>query len=664
MRAILEKLADAVPSVGSGHSAIPMPIELDSIGVDNLTLFDQFVGRLAKEELISGEILLYYEAHKGSLEAVEAVLASFVEKDSAGVRCAAAPHLQVVGAPTHLFPNATQSPFRLDNFMLILGHEQAHVGEYLRVSFKNGFRIEMEELRPAATYANPPLQSAEAEAWLRDSVAVDLENGHIGRRPPGMVNFVQNPIRAEPKRKDGRKVDHKFRRVHNLSKEANGTQSVNSAILKENSTLEYETVQDLEDDIMELFSEGAADVGINSEDLRNAYRNIPLHPECWSQLGFGLDGAEYCELFLPFGVSSAPRIFSCLSATIRWLLKHTLQLRHVRSYIDDFANAAEMGRAAISSRIMRLTFKLLGLEDSPEKSVCCQPSAVFLGVGLDTCNRVRFMTRARQDNLLEDVTAWSLKSAASLNEIQSLCGHLMHATKMIPQGRLFTRRLFAKTRWHEVGARYRPSKKIAIDCEFKKDLRWFQSFLAVWNGKMKMRASNEPTLEVHVVQRTDASDKAAAGVVGLEYFQVSWEGAAAYMSKFLTNINERELFAVVTCALTHGPTWAGKRVKFLVDNRTDVDAMRKSNSKSKVNLHLLRVLHFTAAICDFEWTPEHLPGALNEHADAASRLSIGEFEAKYPQFKRIEPTLPPHHDDADWEACAAESLLARLRARA
>ena len=42
-------------------------------------------------------------------------------------------------------------------------------------------------------------------------------------------------------------------------------------------------------------------------------------------------------------------------------------------------------------------------------------------------------------------------------------------------------------------------------------------------------------------------------------------------------------------------------------------------------MHLLRVLHFVAALNDFEFTIVHVKGVENVDADAASRMSAAQF---------------------------------------
>ena len=45
-------------------------------------------------------------------------------------------------------------------------------------------------------------------------------------------------------------------------------------------------------------------------DLADAFRYIPIHPSDWWLMGFEWRGTLYHELFLPFGLRTAPRIFN------------------------------------------------------------------------------------------------------------------------------------------------------------------------------------------------------------------------------------------------------------------------------------------------------------------------------------------------------------------
>ena len=48
-------------------------------------------------------------------------------------------------------------------------------------------------------------------------------------------------------------------------------------------------------------------------DVRSAYRNIPIHPDDRWLLGMMWDGALYIDAALPFGLRSAPKIFTAVA---------------------------------------------------------------------------------------------------------------------------------------------------------------------------------------------------------------------------------------------------------------------------------------------------------------------------------------------------------------
>jgi hypothetical protein len=119
----------------------------------------------------------------------------------------------------------------------------------------------------------------------------------------------------------------------------------------------------------------------------------------------------------------------------------------------------------------------------------------------------------------------------------------------------------------------------------------------------------------------------------------------------------RELYAVVTAALTFGKQWKGQRIMLYCDNKSDVLAVQRGKSKSKEMIHLLRVLHFQAALCEFEFEIAHIKGVENIKADLASREEIEEFLKKCPDVtEQVEPTLPPHFSDENWEKNAVERV--------
>ena len=70
-------------------------------------------------------------------------------------------------------------------------------------------------------------------------------------------------------------------------------------------------------------------------DLKNAYRIIPIHPDDRQFLGISWEGHVYIDQCLPFGLRSAPKIFTAFADALAWVL-HSQGVRYLLHYLDDF----------------------------------------------------------------------------------------------------------------------------------------------------------------------------------------------------------------------------------------------------------------------------------------------------------------------------------------
>lgn len=91
-------------------------------------------------------------------------------------------------------------------------------------------------------------------------------------------------------------------------------QSVNEAIDPKLCSLSYITVEEVAQKAMSL--------GVGSMlakiDIRSAYRLIPVHPEDRKFLGMLWKDLLYVDGMLPFGLSSAPKIFTAWADALEW----------------------------------------------------------------------------------------------------------------------------------------------------------------------------------------------------------------------------------------------------------------------------------------------------------------------------------------------------------
>ena len=93
--------------------------------------------------------------------------------------------------------------------------------------------------------------------------------------------------------------------------------SVNDGIKKDPFTVQYMKVDDIIDGIMSL---GRGTL-LAKFDVESAYRIIPIHPNDRYLLGMQWQGNYFVDMALPFGLHSAPYIFSSVADLMELVLK-------------------------------------------------------------------------------------------------------------------------------------------------------------------------------------------------------------------------------------------------------------------------------------------------------------------------------------------------------
>ncbi len=73
-------------------------------------------------------------------------------------------------------------------------------------------------------------------------------------------------------------------------------------------------------------------------DIRQAYRNIPVRPDDRPLLGLQWDGFVFVDATLPFGLRSAPLIFTAVADALQWIMER-MGVEWVAHYIDDVRSA-------------------------------------------------------------------------------------------------------------------------------------------------------------------------------------------------------------------------------------------------------------------------------------------------------------------------------------
>ena len=190
---------------------------------------------------------------------------------------------------------------------------------------------------------------------------------------PPLSNLQYHPVGVVPK-----KHSSEWRTIYHLSYPEGD--SINDHIPKEPYTLQYVRV----DDAIRILQSLGPGSFMAKTDLKSAFRLIPIHPDDWHLLGIHWQDQYYVDLYLPFGLRSAPFLFNQFSDALEWILKHNYGLQHVLHILDDFfiAEQSRMQCLTSFSTLLRL-FMSVGAPVVASKTLGPSQVLEFMGIELD-----------------------------------------------------------------------------------------------------------------------------------------------------------------------------------------------------------------------------------------------------------------------------------------
>ena len=176
---------------------------------------------------------------------------------------------------------------------------------------------------------------------------------------------------------------------------------------------------------------------------------IHLHPGDRPLLGMQWKKTLYVDTVLPFGLRSAPKIFSAVADGLMWIMHSNGALPSLH-YRDDFLL---LGRPATNDcgEALRTVLSLCeeqGVPVAPEKTEGPKSTLTFLGIEIDAQALQLRLPEDKLADLKARLAYWgpgpSSRTARRLGkkrDLLSLIGVLHHAAKVIKPGRTFVRSL-------------------------------------------------------------------------------------------------------------------------------------------------------------------------------------------------------------------------------
>ena len=177
-------------------------------------------------------------------------------------------------------------------------------------------------------------------------------------------------------------------------------------------------------------------------DIKAAYRLVPVHPQDRYLLGIEWDGAHYADGLLPFGLRSAPKIFTAVADALEWMMRHR-GVAWVAHYLDDFITMGPPASAVCGQNLERIRAVCgdLGVPLAVEKIEGPGSCLTFLGIEMDTQVGVLRLPADKLARVKETLAQWSMRKSCRRRELESLVGTLQHACRVVKPGRAFLRRM-------------------------------------------------------------------------------------------------------------------------------------------------------------------------------------------------------------------------------
>ena len=344
-----------------------------------------------------------------------------------------------------------------------------------------------------------------------------------------------------------------------------------------------------------------------SVDLKDAYLQVPIHPNSRKYLRFVSPTGVFQFRSLCFGLTTAPQVFTRVMAPVSSIL-HSLGVRMLR-YLDDWLIQASSREQCLWARDTVLSLcQELGVIVNLEKSnLSPSQTSTYLGIDINSRTLTASPTLERRERLLWIIEEF-LSSEGQPAEIwRRLLGHLASLIQIVRGGRLRMRSLqiVLRQQWDFVN----DQMVIEWSPQCKADLLWWNDMSRLSQGVSLLQI--QPDLQMW----TDSSD------LGWGAHLVSTPVSGRWSEKESPHpINWKELRAIHLGLRHFSHLLEGQAVAVFCDNATAIAYLRNQGGtfSSQLNQEAQEILRW-AESKRITLLPQFIPGRHNVLADALSR---------------------------------------------
>ena len=216
---------------------------------------------------------------------------------------------------------------------------------------------------------------------------------------------------------------------------------------------------------------------------RHLFFAVSVHPSHRKYLRFVWDKEVYQFVSLPFGLASAPRVFTKLLKPVVSLLRR-LGMRLVQ-YLDDglFMSQDPLGQARDRDTALFVMMKL-GFTVNWEKSELNPKQVIkFLGMTIDSHKMLLSMPPGKVQSIKAKCQQLLTLKCTTVRQVAKLVGKIAASVKAVLPGQLFCRQLQMLKTQGLLAQQQNYEAEITLTPECKEELQWWIECLDQHNGQ-------------------------------------------------------------------------------------------------------------------------------------------------------------------------------------
>ena len=491
-----------------------------------------------------------------------------------------------------------------------------------------GFRADWAPVMPTPnTSTQNFLRGADAIRKARARFTGEVKKGRMiggaGWTKKRVENFLKRKVHVIPCGAVPKADDPNGRIIHNYSYPHKKSNSVNSALT--NTSVEYIT-----------FKERVALLAqvdwYFKVDLKNGYRQLPVHPVDWHTQVYSLGPSEfYIDIAMPFGKANSSRVFCTWTSAWCRAFKFHFQNHYafpiaLAVYMDDFfGGPIRTGSLARDLKRARRIFKdliIIGAVTSAFMNLekCEEParSKDILGMNFNSKKKACFLAEAKISKYTSKLTKLRKSGVASSKELQKITGYLVYAAWVMPFGRPFISHIS-----HFIDVR-NIQKRVSLD----------SAALAacdVWLYLLKGNFGLTFNFILGKLTRhrdewfVDASGHGYGGVCGFSFFELSHSRFVEVLEPSMKSIfgnmfiAYRELLAVLFAFQVFSEIAPNCFIRLNSDNENVVSWLNKGRCSKKLGFFILSAIEAFKFKFGLKVKAFYIKSSQNTSADGLSR---------------------------------------------